>query len=102
MISYSYGVTNTGNVTLDGPVTVIDDKASGDVPGAAASLAPGGVGRRARRRTRSRRPTWTPGSVTNTATASANGTRLPTDTETVTAAQSPALSLGEDGEPDDV
>jgi uncharacterized repeat protein (TIGR01451 family) len=32
VISYSYLVKNTGNVTLAGPVTVSDDKA-GDLPG---------------------------------------------------------------------
>ena len=30
MISYSYLVTNNGNVTLGGPFTVTDDKATGE------------------------------------------------------------------------
>ena len=33
MINYSYLVTNNGNVTLSGPFTVIDDKATVDLPG---------------------------------------------------------------------
>ena len=33
MISYSYKLTNTGNVTLVAPFTVSDDKVDGDVPG---------------------------------------------------------------------
>ena len=33
IISYSYKVTNTGNVTLAGPVTVADDKATVTCPG---------------------------------------------------------------------
>ena len=38
VISYSYVVKNTGNVTLAGPVTVTDDKATVTCP--AGSLAP--------------------------------------------------------------
>ena len=39
VIAYSYLVTNTGNVTMTGPVTVADDRATCDVPG--QGLAPG-------------------------------------------------------------
>ena len=39
VISYSYAVKNTGNVTLAGPVTVADDKATVTCP--AGGLAPG-------------------------------------------------------------
>jgi hypothetical protein len=39
VISYSYELTNTGDVTLDGPFTVTDDKATVTCP-ATASLAP--------------------------------------------------------------
>ena len=39
VISYSYVVKNTGNVTLAGPVTVTDDKATVTCP--AGGLAPG-------------------------------------------------------------
>ena len=41
-ISYSYLLTNTGNVTLSGPFTVTDDKATDEAcPATPASLAPG-------------------------------------------------------------
>ena len=38
VITYSYLVTNTGNVTLAGPVTVTDDKATVSLPGDPAAL----------------------------------------------------------------
>ena len=42
VISYSYLVTNTGNVTLTGPFTVTDDKATDETcPATPTSLAPG-------------------------------------------------------------
>ena len=41
VISYSYVVTNTGNVTLAGPVTVADDKAAVTCP---ADGEPGAAG----------------------------------------------------------
>ena len=40
-ISYSYEVKNTGNVTLSGPFTVSDDKATDETCPTTASLAPG-------------------------------------------------------------
>ena len=90
-ISYSYLVTNTGNVTLDGPVTVTDDKATVTCP-PVVSLAPGGnvtctasylIGQ----------VDLDAGSVTNTATAHADGIDSNTDDETVNAIQNPALTL---------
>ena len=62
-ISYSYLVTNSGNVSLAGPVTVTDDKATVDLPGREHGRQPERqlsirVSRSpAPRRTRSRRPT---------------------------------------------
>jgi len=90
VISYSYLVKNTGNVTLAGPVTVTDDKATVTCP--AGGLAPGAS------MTCTASYTITQadldgGSVKNTAQAHANGTDSNTDDETVTAIQSPALSL---------
>jgi uncharacterized repeat protein (TIGR01451 family) len=90
VIGYSYLVTNTGNVSLAGPVTVSDDKATVTCP--AGGLAPGAT------KTCTASYTITQadldsGSVTNTATAHANGTNSNPDSETVTAVQSPALSL---------
>ena len=40
LLHYSYVVTNTGNVTIAGPITVTDDKTTVDCP-VVASLAPG-------------------------------------------------------------
>jgi uncharacterized repeat protein (TIGR01451 family) len=90
VISYSYLVTNTGNVTLAGPVTVSDDKATVTCP--AGGLAPGAS------MTCSASYTITQadldaGSVTNTAQAHANGVDSNEDTATVTAVQNPQLTL---------
>ena len=81
VISYSYLVTNSGNVTLAGPVTVADDKATVTCPaGGLAPLAsmtctasytiiPGDI---------------TAGTVTNTAYAKSDETQSLPDSETVT------------------
>ena len=90
MISYSYLVTNTGNVTLAGPVTVADDKATVTCP--AGGLAPGGSMTCTASYTITQADLDS-GSVKNTAKASANGTDSNPDDETVTAVQSPALSI---------
>ncbi len=90
VISYSYLVTNTGNVTLAGPVTVADDKATVTCP--AGGLAPGGSMTCTASYTITQADLDS-GSVTNTAKASANGTDSNPDDETVTADQKPALSL---------
>ena len=90
VISYSYLVKNTGNVTLAGPVTVADDKATVTCP--AGGLAP------LASMTCTASYTITQadldsGSVKNTAKASANSTDSNTADATVTAVQGPALSL---------
>jgi uncharacterized repeat protein (TIGR01451 family) len=90
IISYSYLVTNTGNVTLAGPVTVTDDKATVTCP--AGGLAPGA------QMTCTATYTITQadlnsGSVKNTAQAHSNGTDSNFDDETVTANQNPHLSI---------
>ena len=90
VISYSYLVTNTGNVTLAGPVTVADDKATVTCP--AGGLAPGGSMTCTASYTITQADLDS-GSVKNTAKASANGTNSNEDDETVTAVQSRALSL---------
>jgi LPXTG-site transpeptidase (sortase) family protein len=41
VLHYSYLLTNSGNVTLDGPFTVADDKSTDESCPAAATLAPG-------------------------------------------------------------
>ena len=97
-ISYSYLVTNSGNVSLAGPVTVTDDKATVTCPAVStvgnnnATLDPG----EAITCTASYTITQADlnsGSVTNVATAHAGGTNSNQDTETVTAVQTKTLSL---------
>ena len=90
IIGYSYLVTNSGNVTLAGPVTVADDKATVVCPAGGLVLLA--------LMTCTASYTITQadldgGSVKNTAMASANGTDFDPDDETVTADQKPALSL---------
>ena len=99
VINYSYVVKNSGNVTLAGPVTVTDDKATVTCP--AGSLAPGAS------MTCTASYTITQadldaGSVSNIASAAAGTTVSPSDTETVTAVQSRALTPGEDGDAGDL
>ena len=98
VISYSYEVTNSGNVTLYAPFSVADDKATDEAcTGAPASLAPGGK----LICTASYTITLADlnaGSVTNIASATgkdAGGTDVnsATDTATVTASQNPALTI---------
>jgi uncharacterized repeat protein (TIGR01451 family) len=99
VISYSFLVTNTGNVPLAGPVTVIDDRAIDETCPALTTvgdndtnLDPG--------ESVTCTATYTivqadldAGSVTNTATASVDGVTTAPDSATVTAAQGPALVL---------
>ena len=105
VISYTYLVTNNGNVSLLGPVTVSDDKADDE-----ACPSVGTVGNHddyldpAENLTCSASYTITQadmdaGSVTNIASASADGTTSPTDTVTVTAIQDHALSLSKTADP---
>ena len=83
VITYSYMVTNSGNVTLAGPFTVTDDKATDESCPATASLAPGRV-HHLHRGTRSRQADLDAGSVTNTASATPTAPiTSPTDTATV-------------------
>ena len=92
VVSYSYLVTNSGNVTLSGPFTVSDDKATDESCPATASLAPGDF----ITCTASYSVTQADldsGSVTNIASASNGTVTSPTDTETVTADQNPALTM---------
>jgi hypothetical protein len=90
VIEYTYVVTNTGNVTLEGPFTVIDDKAIVSCPDV-ASLAPGAS------ITCSASYIITEadleaGSVTNTAWAySANETTSNQDSATVAANLAPSI-----------
>ena len=92
IISYSYLVTNNGNVTLAGPFTVDDDKATDESCPATASLAPG-ASITCTASYKIVQADLDAGSVTNVASASGGGATSPTDTETVTAVQAPALTL---------
>ena len=90
-ITYSYVIKNTGNVTLSGPFSVTDDKATVTCTQPAdAALSPN------EEMTCTATYTITQadlddGSVTNVASASNGTVTSPTDTETVTAVQSPDL-----------
>lgn len=92
-ISYSYDVTNTGNVTLAGPVTVADDKASVTCP----ALPAGGLAPKAKTTCTSSytvtQADLDAGSVTNLATATANGVTSNQAKATVTAVAKPALAV---------
>ncbi|KRD76970.1 hypothetical protein ASE43_07235 [Lysobacter sp. Root983] len=96
-ISYSYLVTNSGNVSLTGPVTVADDKTTVSCPAVTT------VGNLDGELDPSESVTCTAtytvtladlnsGSVTNIASATADGTTSPTDQVTVNATQTPALT----------
>ena len=96
VISYSYLLTNTGNVTLSGPFSISDDQAADEACPPTASLAPNAS------ITCSASDTVTQadldaGSITNTAGGTGFFGLVPvlsnTDSETVTAVQTPALSL---------
>ena len=96
-ISYSYLVTNTGNVTLAGPVTVTDDKATVTCPAVpGGGLVPGGSITCSASYTITQ-PDLDGGSVKNTAQAHSNSTDSNQDDETVTAVQSPVLSQTKSG-----
>ena len=95
-ISYSYLVTNTGNVTLSGPFTVSDNKATATCP-ATASLAPGASITCTASYTITQAD-LNAGSVTNVASAT-NGTVTSADNETVIAVQGPALTLSKTARP---
>jgi large repetitive protein len=98
VIGYSYHVTNTGNVSLAGPVTVTDNKATVTSDNKATVTCPAGGLAVGASMTCTATYTITQadlnsGSVTNTATAHANGTDSNQDHQTVTAIQGPALSI---------
>ena len=92
VISYGYLVTNSGFETLSGPFTVSDDKATDESCPATASLAPDASITCTASYTITQAD-LDAGSVTNIASASGGGATSPTDTETVTATQSPALTI---------
>ena len=101
-LTYSYLVTNTGNVTLSGPFTVSDDQSTDESCPVTASLAPGDS-ITCSATYAATQADLDAGFVTNTATASGsftfNGDNSPTpitsasDSVTITATQTPALTI---------
>ncbi len=96
-ISYSYLLTNTGNVTLVAPFSIGDDQAADEAcPASPTSLAPGASITCTASDTASQAD-LDAGSITNTAVGSGVFGLVTifsnADSETVTAVQSPALSL---------
>jgi len=92
IVTYDYVVTNAGNVTLAAPITVADDKIANVICPANPGLAP------TQSLTCSADYTITQadvdaGSVTNLASASDGTVTSPEVSETVAAAQAPALTL---------
>ncbi len=96
VLSYSFELTNSGNVTLSGPFTVADNRATDESCPVTATLAPGA--------SITCTATYTvtqadldAGSVTNTATGSgffgATTVTSNTDSVTITATQTPALTI---------
>ena len=98
VVSYSYQVTNTGNTSLTGAVTISDDKLSTvNCPALPiAGLAPGGSLTCTASHTITQAD-LDAGSLTNTASASANSSTgaitSPADSATVTAVPAPALRV---------
>jgi hypothetical protein len=86
VISYSYLVTNSGNVTLSGPFTVSDNRTTNESCPATATLAPGASIPCTSSYTITQADINS-GSVTNIASATNGAVTSPTDTETVTAGE---------------
>ena len=92
VITYSYEVTNTGNVTITDPITVTDDRIAGPIACGAAPLAPGAS------RVCTADYTVTEadvlaGLVSNRATATDGTTTSDEDIQTVPQSGTPALGL---------
>ena len=105
VISYSFKLTNTGNVTLTGPFAVSDNQASDEFCPVTASLAPGAFITCTASDTATQAD-LDAGSITNTASGTASfgaaTVTSNTDSETVTAVQSRRADPGQDGHPDDL
>jgi uncharacterized repeat protein (TIGR01451 family) len=105
VISYTYLVSNSGNLGLLGPVTVSDDKATDEACPPLSSVGNGDdTLDPAESLTCSASYIITQadldaGSVTNIASASAGGTDSPTDSATVTAVQNPSLTIAKSADP---
>ena len=99
VVSYGFVVTNTGNVRLAGPVSVADDQASDESCPALDTVGNGdGFLDPGEQVTCTASYTVTQadldaGSVTNVASASADGTTSSSDTQTAAATQAPELTV---------
>ncbi len=90
LISYSYLVTNSGNITLSGPFTVNDNKTTNESCPVTPNLAPGASITCTSSYTITQAD-LDAGSVTNIASATNGVVTSPTDTETVTAGEPSSL-----------
>ncbi|MGB9927756.1 MAG: beta strand repeat-containing protein, partial [Methanosarcina sp.] len=101
IITYSYNVTNIGNVNITGPITVTDDKV-GTVPITSGNLTPGQSALGTFNYTVNQAD-LDRGFVTNAAFAKGtfgnNTTTSNTDNETITANQNPALLINKTADP---
>jgi hypothetical protein len=87
VIPYSYLVTNTGNVTVDGPFTIDDDRTTNEACPVIVSLAPGASVTCSSTYTVTEED-YNAGYVTNVATASGGGVTSNADSVTVERAKS--------------
>jgi len=97
-ITYTYSLSNTGGGDLSAPFTVTDSIATTDCSSAPATLAPNSSFNCAGTY-HITQVDLDSGSVTNQATASANGSLSNTETETITAIPLPALALSKSAFP---
>jgi large repetitive protein len=91
VVTYSYQVTNSGNVTLAGPITVADNKA-GTFTCAAGPIAPTASVTCTRNYTITAAD-FAAGTVINTATATANGTTSNQDSATIAPTLQPGITM---------
>ncbi len=98
VITYTYTIENSGDVTLAGPFTVTDDKQGTLTDCAIGPLDPTGTTTCTSTHTVTQADIDA-GSITNTATVSGNGVTSGPDSLTVNAVQTPALTLTKSGNP---
>src|SRR5207249_75586 len=98
VITYTYTITNSGNITLAGPFSVSDDKLGTISPCGAGPLALGGSTSCTSIHTITQADIDA-GSITNKATASGNGLTSNQASFTVTASQNKVLTLAKSANP---
>src|SRR5206468_3502949 len=97
VITYTYTISNSGNVTLAGPFSISDDKL-GTISCGTGPLAPG-ASTSCPATHATTQADLDAGSITNVATVSGNGVTSPSATATVTASQTKALTLAKSASP---